>query len=211
MVQFTLELLLKLLSRENTMEIGTIAVKTFLLELPAKEQPIQLWKVCFDELVNYLNNVKDLDAIDILATCLNKFGVEFALLNDVSMEKFMLHSLLDMLESNRGVIRKRSIQALGSLARILDDGLFTSLLNQSISGLAAKKNEADYEKLQSFLLLLATLANANPQKLKAVIESLKNDIIAYCSIDHDEIREQCLLVRIGLTKVFTNFCRSRII
>ncbi|KAK9463277.1 armadillo-type protein [Lipomyces oligophaga] len=127
------------------------------------------------------------DSVDVLVDLMNRFG---SALSEQQVAETQ-QSLIGVFENGKGLVRKRSVLALGALARHLPAGQWNALMSHLISSFSAvSKLPAD--RLRILISVCGTLSKAEPSRITPFLPSLVPSILEALDIENDEVREAAL-------------------
>lgn len=176
---------------EQLRDVSSIGLKTVISELPAASSPLSssICKRITGKLTDAITKTQDqsvqLEALDILADLLNRFG---ALL--VSFHSSIMKCTLPLLKSQRMAIRKRTIIALAQLVMCASNQLFVELMDYLIDELKSKKTQLD---VRTFIQCIGSICRQSGHKVGPYLDQIIPEIVSYSKLENDdELRETCI-------------------
>lgn len=110
------------------------------------------------------------------------------------LQKSILNVLMPLLANSRAIIRKRTIAALGNLALVASDDVFTSLHTSLLANLKVQQSKKDVERVRTLVNCYSTLVKSCPGRLAGSATTIVDAIIEFVEIGNDEVKECCVCV-----------------
>ncbi|KAI7858974.1 armadillo-type protein [Circinella umbellata] len=169
--------------------ITSMGLKTVITEI----DPIMGPKICERIIPKLLEMSRSdsyemqMDALDILAEVLSRFGSQIT----VSQQTRIQETLLPLLDHGRAAVRKRTTVAIGYSVVHLTDNMYTSLINFLLDRLQNTKNS---EKLRTLVQCAGVLSRYSTKRLGGYLPTLLPIIVNHAqeADEDDELREICL-------------------
>ncbi|KAI9276714.1 armadillo-type protein [Phascolomyces articulosus] len=169
--------------------ITSMGLKTVITEV----DPITGPKICEKMLPKLLEMSQSdsyemqMDALDILAEVLSRFGSQIT----VSQQTKIQGTLLPLLDHGRAAVRKRTTVAIGFSVVHLTDAMYTSLINYLLDRLQNTRNS---EKLRTLVQCAGVLSRYSTRRLGGYLPRLLPIIVNHTkeADEDDELREICL-------------------
>ncbi|KAI8139309.1 armadillo-type protein [Fennellomyces sp. T-0311] len=194
-IEHTLEILDRLsdfaAQKENEIlrGIASMGLKTVITEV----DPVMGPRICEKIIPKLLEMSQSdsyemqMDALDILAEVLSRFGSQIT----VSQQTKIQGTLLPLLDHGRAAVRKRTTVAIGFSVVHLTDTMYTSLINYLFDRLQNTKNS---EKLRTLVQCAGVLSRYSTKRLGSYLPKLLPIIVGQSqgADDDDELREICL-------------------
>ncbi|KAJ3288946.1 Cullin-associated NEDD8-dissociated protein 1 [Rhizoclosmatium sp. JEL0117] len=188
--------------KDELKDIAAIGLKTVVLEVPVNSQVSKnVVKRLVPKLIALLSNSNavQLDTIDILSDVLIRFGGILTEASNAadptkpasSLIRQIQDVLFPYLSNPRPAIRKRAVAAFGNLVVHTSDELFDALIRKCVTEMGEKEGAEDFDRLKTFVGLVATLARYSSRRLGKYIEQLLPLLSQYVAHDDDELREAC--------------------
>lgn len=184
------QLLKKPDKKNDTREIASMALKTLVAEIPAKDGGIVVRRLV-TRLINALvgEDVPEIkyDCLDILNDLLARFGTLMAKEHE-SVQK----AVLPQLSNSRPNTRKKAISCLSHLSLFVGDKLFISLVDFLIEN-AEKSTKVDL--IRTFIQAIGAISRSVGFRLGKFMSKIIPLITKYCNDPRfkkdDELKENC--------------------
>lgn len=138
--------------------------------LPTKVLPFLLRRV---------SETYSVDDMDALISLIERFGSLFSA-QQVSATQT---SLIDLLQTQSGIIQKRAIIAIGHLSRYLQADMYSKLIEYVIENLKFKISSAPTSGTRSVILLSNTIAKSDVAKFKPYLSEVVPLLVSSLSLD----------------------------
>ncbi|KAK9367631.1 armadillo-type protein [Lipomyces kononenkoae] len=170
---------------ESEGSLGSTALRTIITNVPATNT---VGKIFVGRLLHTLlpNLRNSTDSVDVLVDLANRFGS--SLTQDQVGET--QNALIDVLETGKGLVRKRAVGALGALSNHLSPQLWDNMMKYLIDSFSQGLPE---DRLRIVVSVCGTLCRVNPVRFSSYLGPLTESVLKSLDVDDDDVRESALI------------------
>ncbi|KAK9330159.1 armadillo-type protein [Lipomyces starkeyi] len=165
--------------------LGSTALRTIITNVPATNA---VGKIFVGRLLHTLlpNLRNSTDSVDVLVDLVNRFG------SSLTCEQVgeTQNALIGVLETGKGLVRKRAVGALGALSNHLTPQLWDNMMTYLIDSF---NQGVPRDRLRILVSVCGTLCKANSVRLSPYLLQLTGSVLKSLDVEDDDVRESALI------------------
>ncbi|KAK9359781.1 armadillo-type protein [Lipomyces starkeyi] len=165
--------------------LGSTALRTIITNVPATNA---VGKIFVARLLHTLlpNLRNSADSVDVLVDLVNRFG------SSLTYEQVgeTQNALIGVLETGKGLVRKRAVGALGALSNHLTPQLWDNMMTYLIDSF---NQGVPRDRLRILVSVCGTLCKANSVRLSPYLLQLTGSVLKSLDVEDDDVRESALI------------------
>ncbi|KAK9323361.1 armadillo-type protein [Lipomyces orientalis] len=170
---------------ESDGSLASTALRTIITNVPATNT---VGKIFVGRLLHTLlpNLRNSTDSVDVLVDLVNRFGASLTY-EQVGETQ---HALIGVLETGKGLVRKRAVGALGALSNHLTPKLWDNMMKYLIDSFS---RGVPADRLRILVSVCGTLCKTNSVRLSPYLGPLTESVLKSLEVEDDDVRESALI------------------